>query len=347
MNLARVCSAAAACIVLGAIVAGCSGSLGAGSGLPQTVSTPFFGAQPSSSPTTTNVVLTVGDSTAFQSVGQIGGYAASIAFPAVTPEPAKSPSGKAASNASPSPGVAPTPVSIAVGGTLSVIKPNDGPDLNLESGKGRHRKSRERPARALAYITLLPTHDVTLGSYPRITLDMPREIASQYRDGEFGIALWNSGEKDDTYHLAVAELDTSATPPPAAAARPVATGTPTAAGTPTPMPMSRSGPMMAPLAVGSVAPVPAAAPTLPPQRIIFVGTEKPLKLMANRPAVFAIYALPHVVSASPEPSASALPLKKGGAAPSGASAAPVSPSSGGSTMPAGSALPAAMPSASP
>ncbi|MEA2721182.1 MAG: hypothetical protein QOJ39_3046, partial [Candidatus Eremiobacteraeota bacterium] len=199
MILARVFTAAAGCVVLGAAAASCSGSFGSGSGMPNTLASPSFGG-PSSAPTPatqSSVILTYGESTAFQALPEVGGYSGAVAFPKA-PEPTAAPSPKAkAKSASPEP--APTAVAVSIGATLSIVKPQDGPDLNFVSGKGKRRKSREQPARALAYVTLLPTHDATLETYPRIQLDIPREIASQYRDGEFGLALWNSGEKDAKY----------------------------------------------------------------------------------------------------------------------------------------------------
>ncbi|BDE05195.1 hypothetical protein WPS_04710 [Vulcanimicrobium alpinum] len=323
-------------IALSALAA-CSGSFGSGSGLPQTLASPGFGnATPSPVPDSSSVILTVGESTAFQSLPEIGGYSGAIAFPKVAPDPVKSPSASA-KNASAAP--APTPVSIAVGASLSVKKPNDGPDLNLESGKGKKKRSREHPARALAYVTLLPTHDVTLESYPRFALDVPRDIATQYRDGEFGLALWNAGEKDESYRLAVAELDRSSTPPPAAARSAAAanvapnvaasdaatavpsTGTrssgPTGMGGNVPF----SGQSMSPLGGASRVPAATAAPTLPPQRILFASSEKTLKLIANRPAVFALYALPHPVSGGTAAPA-AVSVQPSAAASAAASATP-------------------------
>src|SRR6266851_6415488 len=244
MNLARVFTAAAACVVLGAALAACSGSFGSGSGLPQTLGTVAPGnPTPSPTPNSTSVILTVGESTAFQPIPEIGGYTAQLAFPKVVPE-TKAPAAKGSDKGTPAP--APTPVAVSIGATLSIVKPSDGPDLNFEGGKGRKKRSREYPARALAYITLLPTHDVTLESFPRLILDVPREIASQYRDGEFGLALWNSGEKDAKYRLAVAELDKTATPPPSvvrpvAALSPVASGSPAAASSLSPTPSSSAG----------------------------------------------------------------------------------------------------------
>jgi hypothetical protein len=340
MNFARVITAAAGCVVIGATVASCSGSFGSGSGLPNTLSSPSFGG-PSSPPTpasSSSVVLTYGESTSFQSLPEVGGYSGAIAFPKAA-EPTAAPAAKnRPKNASPEP--APTAVAIAIGATLSVVKPQDGPDLNFESGKGRRKKSREHPARALAYVTLLPTHDATLESYPRIAFDVPREIASQYRDGEFGLALWNAGEKDAKYRLAVAELDTVATPPAraaAAASSPVAAGSAKPGASPAPSPslatrVSTTGALTNPnqdtrliTSPGpgtSGVPAPSSAPTLPPERLLFAGTASSLKLIANRPAVFALYALPHP-SATPVPHASIVPAASGTSAPrAAASSAP-------------------------
>ncbi|HZO95527.1 MAG TPA: hypothetical protein VFB22_17395 [Candidatus Baltobacteraceae bacterium] len=272
---------------------------------------------PSAAPVSSNAVLTYGASTAFQELPEVGGYSGAIAFPK-EPEPTPAPAKKGQT-----PAPAGTAQDIAIGATLYVKKPEDGPDLNFEKGKGRHKKSREHPARALAWIELLPTHDATLPAYPRIAVDVPREIASEYRDGEFGIGLWNSGAKDNAYRLAVEEVDQSSTPPPMVvhAAAPAGTARPspgasasphpsgmatmTPFGTPSPSPSASASPgFHAPGLGGTVVhPGPSAAPTLPPARMLFAGAATPLKLVANRPAIFVLYALPHP-AATPTPSAS-------------------------------------------
>jgi hypothetical protein len=293
--------------------------------LPNTLATPNFGQAGSPTPASnqSSLILTYGESTAFQALPDVGGYGGAIAFPKA-PEPTAAPA-KNDKNKNASPAAAPTPVAIAIGVTLSIVKPQDGPDLNFTSGKGKRKKTREHPARALAYVTLLPTHDATLESFPRFALDVPREIASQYRDGEFGLALWNAGEKDARYRLAVAELDTVSTPPPAVtrtvaalpgaspggSAKPGASSSPGA--TPT-VSTKVSGALTSPGPSGSPA-VPTGAPTLPPQRLLFASTATTLKLVANRPAVFALYALPH-------PSSSAAPKASEAGAAANVSAAP-------------------------
>jgi hypothetical protein len=317
MILARVFTAAAGCVVLGAAFAACSGSFGSGSGLPNTAATPNFGQGNSPTPPAnqSSVILTYGESTAFQELPSVGGYGGAIAFPKA-PEPTAAPAKNDKNKKDASPPAAPTPVAVSIGVTLSLVKPQDGPDLNFTSGKGKRKKTREHPARALAYVTLLPTHDATLESYPRFALDVPREIASQYRDGEFGLALWNSGEKDARYRLAVAELDTVSTPPPArviapaSVASPAGSAKPGASGAPSPAPSASSGtrisgPVASPGTSGSPGVVgPSVAPTLPPQRLLFAATSTTLKLVANRPAVFALYALPHPAAGTPAPKAS-------------------------------------------
>jgi|HubBroStandDraft_1064217.scaffolds.fasta_scaffold15253_2 hypothetical protein len=322
-------------ILAGASLAACSGSMGSGSAMPQTLSSPNFGVNPTPapSPLSATAVLTYGDNANFQELPSIGGFGGAIAFPTAGPAtPAPSKAGK-----SPTPEAAPTAVEIAIGVTLWVHKPEDGPDLNLESGKGKKRHGREHPARALAYIELLPTHDATLTSYPRIAIDIPRDIAAEYRDGEFGIALWDSGEKDNVYRLAVEAIDTSATPPPTAPpAHATGAATSTAAPT-TPPPGVTIPPLFTPTPTASPTRLPngqlptagpsngphaTAAPTLPPQRVLFFGTPVTLHLLANRPAIFAVYALPEP-AVTPTPKASGSP--SAGASPAATTASLVQP----------------------
>ncbi len=316
------------------------------------MATPNFGGNGSPTPpsTSSSVILTYGENTAFQPLPEVGGYGGSVAFPKA-PEPTAAPASKSSKtkkDATPEP--APTPVAVSIGATLSIVKPQDGPDLNFVSGKGKRKKSRELPARALAYITLLPTHDAVLESFPRVQLDVPREVASQYRDGEFGLALWNSGEKDSKYRLAVAELDTTTTPPPlrqTASVVAVPSGSPgatarggAAAPTTTPKPAATFAAGGSPAPGSSASPgtgttPPTAAPTLPPARLLFSGTATPLKLVANRPAVFALYALPH--PATPAPKTSGSPAASSSSAPKAAASS--APSAAASASPAATKAP--------
>ena len=302
-------------LVLGAAgLAACSGNFGSGS-VPPTGASPIGAAATMTpTPTSASAILTYGESVAYQTIPEVGGYAAAVAFPKMPPPTAK-PGASSAPSAEP----------VSIGATLFTVKPDDGPELNFAGGKGKKMRTREHPARALAYIKLLPTHDATLSAYPRISVDIPREIAAQYRDGEFGLALWNSGEKDSTYHLGVAERDLASAPP---IARPVLAASPSPAGSASP------GPSASPSKPPS--PMPAVSATLPPQRLVFAASERPLKLVANRPAVFALYALPHA-GASPSPSATGSPRagasSEAHASSLPSSAASASPPAGGTASP--------------
>jgi hypothetical protein len=301
MNSARFL--VAVLVLAGAVLAACSGNFGSGTTPPNGLlpSGPLSGLAPTPSPTPNSAsnIVSYGDTTAFQPLPEAAGWSGAIAFPVPSPKPSGF-------------------ETVAVGATMAVVAPTDAPDLNLLS-KAKNGPKRERRARPLAYITLLATHDITLGSYPRIAIDVPRDLVAAYHLEDFGLALYNSGEKDVAYRLAVADLDTASPPP-------TPSPPPTAPPTPSPIPLSATsapsggaGPSPSPSPSGS--PRPAASPTLPPQRIVFTGTLATLKLTANRAVVFAFYALPKPqASGSPaaetaSPGASASPTATPSAAP--------------------------------
>jgi hypothetical protein len=332
MNSARFL--VAVLILVGAVLAACSGNFGSGTTPPNGLlpSGNLAGINPTPTPTPNSAsnIVTYGSSAAFQPLPSAAGYGGAIAFTIPSPKPSGF-------------------TDIAIGATISVVRPSDVPDLNLETNKGKKGKKRERPARSLLYITLLPTHDMTLESYPRIAVDVPRDIVTVYHENEFGIALYNSGTKDTTFRLAAAELDT-ASPPPTPSPNPSAPPPPTAipisaspspsgSGSPgLPTPSASPGASRSPGTAGTAAP--SASPTLPPQRITFAATQATLKLTANRAVTFALYALP-IATPSPSPRASGA---SAAAAQPGASGSPVaagSPVASGSPVAAGSAAAAA------
>ena len=285
-------------IVAGAVLAACSGNFGSGTTPPNGLlpSGPLSGIAPSPtpSPNSASNIVSYGSTAEFQALPGAAGWGGAIAFAVPSPKPSGFDT-------------------VAIGATVAVVAPTDAPDLNL-LGKAKNAPKRNRRARPLVYITLLATHDVQLAAYPRIAIDVPRDIMTIYRLDDFGLALYNAGEKDTAYRLAVAALDTGSPPP-------TSSPPPTAPPPPTAIPVSAS-----PVASGSTTPAtpspgvsgvptPAVSPTLPPQRIAFTATVAVLKLTANRPVVFALYALP---VPSPSPSA--------GAPSSGAPAATEAPS---------------------
>jgi hypothetical protein len=311
-------------IVLGAALAACSGNFGSGTTPPNGLlpSGNLAGINPSPTPTpnSANNIVTYGTIADFQPLPSVAGFGGAIAFPVPSPKPSGF-------------------TDVAIGATLSLTKPESAPDLNLASkGKGKKAgRKRERPARALAYLTLLPTHDATLSAYPRIAIDVPRDIVTYYRVSELGLALYSAGAKDTTFRLAAAELD-SATPPPTPSPNPSAPAPPSAipvSASPSPGPTASGAtptPRPSGAPSGSAAPAgPTPSPTLPPQRVLFAGTATPLKLYANQPVVFALYALP-VETPSPSPHAS------------GEAATEAEPEASGSPRAEGSPVPTGLPS---
>jgi hypothetical protein len=339
MNSARFL--VAVLIVVGATLAACSGNFGSGTTPPNGLlpSGNLAGINPTPTPTPNSAsnIVTYGTLSSFQPLPSAAGFGGAIAFPVPSPKPSGF-------------------TDIAIGATLSLYSPSDAPDLNLLS-KGKKGEKRERRARALAYVTLIPTHDATLTSLPRIAIDVPRDLVTIYRENEFGLALFNAGAKDTKYALAVADVDTGATPPPTPTPNPSAPAVPTdipLTATPSPSPSASGSAVPAarpsgasPAPSSSASAGPSASPTLPPQRITFAGTPMTLKLVANRPVVFALYALPQA-TASPSPAAV---RGKGAAAAAEASAAAEAgsppPVAGASSVPAsaGSTPPTAAPSA--
>jgi hypothetical protein len=286
MNSARFL--VAVLVLAGAVLAACSGNFGSGTTPPNGLlpSGPLSGINPTPTPTPNSAsnIVTYGDSTAFQPLPNAAGWGGAIAFTVPSPKPSGF-------------------ESVAIGATVAVVAPTDAPDLNLLT-KGKQGKKRDRRARSLVYITLLATHDMTLASYPRIAIDVPRDLVTTYHLEDFGLALYNAGEKDTTFTLGVAQLDTAATPPPTPSPPPSAPPPPTAIPlSASPVPSGAATPSPSPSPSGP--PTPVASPTLPPQRIVFAATAATLKLTANRPVVFALYALPKpLASGSPGPAAS-------------------------------------------
>ncbi len=195
----------------------------------------------------------------------------------------------------------------------------------------------------LFFISLVSTSDVTLYELPKIAIDVPRDIVLKYRSGSFGLALFDPSKKSKHYDLAVADMD-EASPAPHVSLAPVPSPSPSPVPSisPSPLPSLRPGQIPSP----GTTPAPKPSATLPPQRIAFLATVADLQLVANRPVVFALYAIPVPrASASPAPK----PLAKGHASPEPSPASSESPNVAMSPAPAasGSAAAASSPEAVP
>jgi hypothetical protein len=282
-------------LVFAAALAACSGNIGGGqSTLPGTLQNgtnpqQIGQVQATATPVSASNVATVGDNVAPQPLPAIAGWGGSIAFPKPTSSASASPNPKAsAAAAEAAPGT-----SISVGITASVVEPSDAPHLGRAAGK-RHAKHDSSSPTGLLYLSLLATSDVAFNEYPEIVVDVPREIAAQHREELFALALYDPEQKDKAYRLAVAERDLSSPGPEMAAS---AAPSPTAAAT---MLFNAPGgpPAFTPPPVGTG----LDSASLPPERVAFKPTAATLTLRANRPVVFALYAIAPAPSPSPSPS---------------------------------------------
>jgi hypothetical protein len=315
-----------------AILAACSGNIGGGqSTLPGAL--PSGGnsiqqiaqAAPTSTPVSASNVATVGENTSPQPLPNIAGWGGSIAFPLPSAAPSPAPNAKATAI----PLAVPTgPISIGV--TAAVVQPSDAPTLGTAAGK-RHGKHAAGGPQPLLFISLLATTDVTLGHYPTIALDVPREIVTKHRSDLFALAFYDPTEKAKAFRLDVAERDLSS-PAPGSLPSATPTASPTPLRSPTP---PAFGPTNGQLTL-TPPPLVDADSGLPPEYVAFKAAPAPLTLKANVPAVFALYAI--APSPSPSPSTSA--------AGHGAAASPT-PTAAGSAAPSPSPVGTATPTPHP
>ena len=280
MNSARFL--VAVLILAGAALAACSGNFGSGTTPPNgLLAVGQFGRHQSDADarrrTPRATSSTYGSLDAFQPLPNVAGYGGAIAFPVPSPKP----SGFA---------------DVAVGATLSIVSPERRARSQPRDAKGKKGKKRERPARALVYLTLLPTHDMTLESYPRIAIDVPRDIVDDLSRERIRTRDLQRGHQRHDVPLGRRRTRHARRPPPTPTPNPSAPPPPDRdsgqrSPTPSPSPGASahrvrrqpplpSGVTAGPATSGSAASV--ASPTLPPQRITFAGTAAPLKLTANR-----------------------------------------------------------------
>jgi len=321
-----------ASVALASALAACSGNIGGGSStLPGSGASPISQvAQPTATPTPlqANSIATYGDPhiAGPQPLPTIAGYGGTITLP--TPNPSSTPKG----------GQQP----VAIGITAGIVQPTDAPIFDPAAEARKHnfllgiKKADKSAPVPLFFISLVATSDVTLHEFPKFAIDVPRDIVLKYRAGTFGLALFDPAKKSKHYDLAVADLDL-ASPAPVASLAPLPAPSPSPSaspsGSPSPVPTLRPGQTPTPT------PAPKPSATLPPQRIAFKSTVTELQLVANRPVVFALYAIPVPKSSpSPSPVPSLKPSAKASPAPSASS----SPEAGASPAPAASGSPEAV-----
>jgi hypothetical protein len=189
-----------------------------------------------------------------------------------------------------------SPTSIPIGITTSVIEPSDAPHFSLNSSR-RHAKHESGPT-PLLFISVMATSDLTLATYPKLAINVPHDTAIKHHADTFALALFDPEQKVKVYQLAVAERDFSS-PAPGSMPTPIAMSTlapvPTASPTTTPFGASLTPPQIT---------TPKPVSTLPPEYVAFQATAAALVLKADRPVVFALYAIRPQATPSPAPEAS-------------------------------------------
>ena len=211
-----------------AALAACSGNIGGGqSTLPGTLQNGTnpqglaTGVAATPTPSSASNVATVGANPATQALPTVAGWGGSIAFAKPSAAPSASPNPKASSAAADAGGGN----SASIGVTASVVEPSDAP--HFSAGSKRHSKHDAGAPTALFFISLLAPSDIAFAQYPKIAVDVPRDVIAKHRDDVFALALYDPERKDKTYRLAVAERDLS---------RPGPQSLPSATPVPTPMP---------------------------------------------------------------------------------------------------------------
>ncbi|MGD0474443.1 MAG: hypothetical protein ABSB70_14695 [Candidatus Velthaea sp.] len=290
-----------------AALAACSGNIGGGqSTLPGTLQNGTnpqglaTGVAATPTPSSASNVATVGANPATQALPTVAGWGGSIAFAKPSAAPSASPNPKASSAAADAGGGN----SASIGVTASVVEPSDAP--HFSAGSKRHSKHDAGAPTALFFISLLAPSDIAFAQYPKIAVDVPRDVIAKHRDDVFALALYDPERKDKTYRLAVAERDLSS---PGPQSLPSATPVPTPM--PTPFGMSNGAQAFTPPPIG----MGVGSAALPPEHIAFLATPENLTLRANRPVVFALYAVAPAPSPSPSPSLSPSSKATASAAP--------------------------------
>ena len=311
-------------LMLAAALAACSENLGGGSTMPGTATnngaplqpvTAAPGATATPIPVSASNVATIGDNVDPQALPNVKGWGGSIAFPKVTSStsPVSNQKRSQASDTT-------SAHSIPIGITTSVVEPSDTPRFSHNSSK-RHAKHQSGPT-PLLFISVMATSDLALATYPKIAINVPHDIAIKHHADTFALALFDPEQRVRAYQLAIAERDLSS-PAPGSMPTPIATSTPT----PVPTVSPTTTPFGASLTPPQMTPKPVS--TLPPEYVAFQSTAATLMLKANRPVVFALYAVtPHATPApSPEPSPSGSPTSAANSTPSIPAIAPPSSSS--------------------
>lgn len=313
-------------LVLAGAVAACSGNIGGGAsavpggpGQPGALASGV--ALPTGTPSSASGVVNVAASAGPQTLPNVGGYTASVAFPQTS--------------------ASPTTMNVV---TSLVLPPNvPAPfDLGTSSKKkglfgiGKGNKSSSLPPyKALLYVSMIPTKTLTFDHLPQFVFGVPETVIASLGDKwDMGLAYLDPSDKAKKFKLAIADRIAVSTPAPTPTASP--TATPTA--TPTPSPTPSPNPSASRTASPSPSPVPTPAIAL--VAVGFANPEMALTLEANKTYVFLLYA---IVSTPP----SAVPSGSGAPAPSANPSASSAATGAASANPSSSASSSSSPVPTP
>jgi hypothetical protein len=251
---------------------------------------------PTGTPSSASGVINIAPSAGPQTLPNVGGYTASVAFPQTS--------------------ASPTTMNVVSSLVLPVNIPAP---FDLSTPK---KKDKPRPYKALLYISMVPTKTVTFDHFPQFVFGVPQSVIDSLGDKwDLGLGFFDPTEKGKKFKLAVADRIAVATAAP--------TPTPSATATPTPTPTPSATPSPNPSASRTASPSPTPVPT-PTIQLVAVGFGTPemaLTMEANKTYIFILYA---IVSTPPsaEPSGAATSAATSEATTSATSGASANPSAG-------------------
>ncbi|HXP92627.1 MAG TPA: hypothetical protein VN905_04095 [Candidatus Binatia bacterium] len=284
-------------------MAACSGNIGGGASAVPGGQPGALGSGiplPTGTPSSASGVVNVAPSAGPQTLPNVGGYTASVAFPQTS--------------------ASPTTMNVV----SSLVVPANIP-APFDLGTAKRRKGSAPPYKALLYISLIPTKTLTFDHLPQFVFGVPETVIGSLGDKwDLGLGFFDPNDKSKKFKLAIADRIAVATAAP----------TPTPSATPTPTPTQTPSPTPSPnpsaSRTASPSPTPIPTPTITLIAVGFANPEMALTMEANKTYVFILYA---IVSSPPsaEPSGSSAPAAS--ANPSGSSAATANPSASAATSP--------------
>ena len=190
-------------LVLAGAVAACSGNIGGGASAVPGGQPGALGSGiplPTGTPSSASGVVNVAPSAGPQTLPNVGGYTASVAFP----QTSASPTTMNVVSSLVLPANIPAPFDLSTGGKRHGI-------LGI-GGKG---KSEPPPYKALLYISLIPTKTLTFDHLPQFVFGVPETVIGSLGDKwDLGLGFFDPNDKSKKFKLAIADRIAVATAAP-------------------------------------------------------------------------------------------------------------------------------------